>query len=182
VRSTLGEVNLEKVPNLEMSPLYEMIKQNESYLEANAFTVITRDEEKKCSKEECEERAEGSLQDILILYFTDRYTLLLYNGKKKKLSVNHAEMLRYFFIATTEEEPATKKTFYDLFINKEENVEIPSNTFSKAVGRLKEKITQVGVRNSIIESMSLNGQPAYYCNQELPFLIMHRSDDIFLLG
>ncbi|MEH6948836.1 hypothetical protein V7068_17555 [Bacillus sp. JJ634] len=104
-----NEENAERAPHLEMSPLYEMITQNEGYLAANAFTIVTPDGEKKCSKAECENMTE--LKDTLILYFSEREHILIYNGQEKALTLNQAEMLRYFLLNTTEQSPAMKQAF-----------------------------------------------------------------------
>ena len=37
-------------PQLQMSSLYETIQRNEDYLKENAFTIVTRDGEKRCSE------------------------------------------------------------------------------------------------------------------------------------
>ncbi|MFC3885525.1 hypothetical protein ACFOU2_19430 [Bacillus songklensis] len=176
------DVDRAGVPNLEMSPLYEVIRQNEGYLQRHAFTAITPNGIKMCTREECEEMAVSCLPDTIVLYFSDRQHSLFYDGREEVLSVNHAEMLRYFLLYSTEETPVTKDQFYDLFQSGSQDGEVPKNTFIQAVGRLRRKLVQSGAPSSLIENKTFNGQTAYYFNRSIPFLIMHRSDDTFILN
>src|SRR5690606_34554363 len=65
------DVESNLVQHLNLFPLYEMIAHNERYIQSHAFTVITPDETRLNSKEECEELIEG-LDNTIILYFSDR--------------------------------------------------------------------------------------------------------------
>ena len=76
--------NQEHAPKLQMSPLYEIIQRNEGYIEENAFIMITPEGISRCSKQKCEEIIYKDLSDSLILYFTDRQHLLIYQRKRDK--------------------------------------------------------------------------------------------------
>ncbi|WP_100011643.1 tetratricopeptide repeat protein [Lentibacillus sediminis] len=175
-------IYMDHAPKLKMSSLYEVIQQNEGYLEANAFTMVTPDGKSRCTKEKCEDIAiDESLLDTIILYFSDREHFLIYNGKDIKLSVNQAEMLRYFLLNTTEQSPATKNHFSEIFSVNDKTGEIPNNTFTQNVRRLERKMGEKGVPETVIRSDSLNNEPVYFYTRSIPYIIMHRIDSTFIL-
>lgn len=176
-----GEENLQNAPQLPMSSLFEMIQSNEKYLVENAFTIVTSDGKSRCSKQKCEEIAENSSPFTLILYFSDREEYIIINGKEVHISKDQSEILRYFLLETTEEAPALKSDFSKIIQSDPKSGEILTNTYTKNVVRLREKIEQVGVPFSIIENKQFQGQTAYYYNHEIPFQIMHRTDATFML-
>ncbi|GAE94686.1 ABC transporter related [Gracilibacillus boraciitolerans JCM 21714] len=178
-----NKANPDNVPQLERSSLYEKINQNEDLLATNAFAIFTPDGESRCSKEKCDDIAFGeAFPDRIILYFTDRNHLLIYNGKDIQLSVNQAEIMRYLFLKTGEHCPATKNAFSEIFTSSVKNGNIPNNTFTQSVRRLKRKMEQNDVPASvIINSRSLNSEPAYYYTDAMPYIIMHRTDTTFIL-
>jgi tetratricopeptide (TPR) repeat protein len=174
------DVTKSSVPNLEMSPFFEMIKRNEGYLQSHAFTVVSQEGERYCSKDECEDMADSNNLCTLIIYFSDRSNSFFYNDKEVPLSLNEAEKLRYFLINSKEETPVTRDKFFDLYRNPRELVELPINTFVVDIRRLRGKLNQIGVPN-VIENANWDGETAYYFNQSIPFLIMYRSDSTFML-
>ena len=119
-----SEGNFEKLPQYEMSSLFEMINQNEGYLAANAYTIITSDGKRMCSKEACEEIVnDNRLPDYTVPYLSDRQHSLLYNGREVSLSKNKAAMLRYLFLHSNEESPALKHHFDRIIESKNEKME-----------------------------------------------------------
>lgn len=177
-----GDVNKAGVANVEMSPLYEIIANNEEYLHHHAFTMTSQEGEKLCSKEECEIVIDSNLPDTLILYFSDREHTIFYNGGEASLSINQAEMLRYFMLHSSEESPTAKNPFYDLFNPVNDHGEFKPTAFRKAVNRLKEKLGNAGVPESSVINKRHQNETAYYYNQTIPFLLMYRIDHTFILS
>jgi tetratricopeptide (TPR) repeat protein len=170
----------DRLPNLEISALYELIQQNEGYLLSHAFTIYSNEGMRKASKDECERLIESQTSTTLILYFSDRTNSIHINGREETLSVSQAEMLRYFLLKSNEVNPATRHKFFNLYDNRGKLFEMPKNTYIQNVNRLKAKLRLLGVP-SIIETKNTSHETGYYFNQELPFMVMYRSDDIFLL-
>jgi tetratricopeptide (TPR) repeat protein len=173
-------VTQDRLPNLEISALYDLIQQNEGYLLNHAFTIISNEGKKMASKDECERIIESEPSTTLILYFSDRMNSIHLNGREEPLSVNQAEMLRYFLLKSNNVNPATRREFFNLYDNRGELDKMPRNTFIQNVNRLKLKLRLLGVP-PIIDTKNTNNETGYYFNQELPFMVMYRSDDIFLL-
>jgi tetratricopeptide (TPR) repeat protein len=169
------------LPNLELSPMYEMIRNNEHYLQTNAFTMMTKDSRKHMSREDCDRFVEQP-QAAIILYFSDQQNLIIFLGEEKVLTSNQAEMLRYFLLYSNEQEPVLKNSFFDLFIGGDANGEIPNNTYTQNVARLRTKLINAGISDSVIESKSTPAGPGYYFNENLPYFIIHRSDASFILN
>ena len=60
-------------------------------------------------------------------------------------------MLRYFFLKTTEQYPATKNDFSSIVQSDKRSGEILTNTYIQNVRRLRGKLEEVGVPSSIID-------------------------------
>ena len=73
---------IDNLPNLEISPFYHYLSQNDSYMEQNAFYQVTGNEKKTCSKEACEDLFDENPLNTMILYFQDRCPQLVFNDKK----------------------------------------------------------------------------------------------------
>jgi tetratricopeptide (TPR) repeat protein len=170
----------DRLPNLEISPLYELIQQNEGYLLSHALTIYSNEGMRKASKDECEGFIESQPSNTLMLYFSDWTNSIHVNGREEPLSVNQAEMLRYFLIKSNEGNPATRYDFFNLYSNKKKLNATPKGTFIKNVNRLKAKLRLLEVP-PIIETKNTNNETGYYFNHRFPFMVMYRSDDIFLL-
>ncbi|WP_338448424.1 hypothetical protein R4Z09_19615 [Niallia oryzisoli] len=172
-----------KAPSYEQSPLFQLISQNEAFLHAHAFTVVSAGESRLCSKEECENIiVENLLPDTFILYFSDGEHSLYFNRKNVRLSINHAEILRFFFLHTTEQSPATKYHFERIFSeNQRGKGEIPTNTYIQNVRRIQKKIESLSGTHPVITNKRYQGQTGYYYNQTIPYTIIHRSDHSFTL-
>jgi tetratricopeptide (TPR) repeat protein len=170
----------DRLPNLEISPLYELIQQNEGYLLSHAFTIYSDEGKKMASKDECERLIESQTH-TLMLYFSDRTNSIYFNGREEPLSVNQAEMLRYFLLKSNELTPTTRHKFFNLYDNRGELIEMPKNTFIKNVNRLKAKLRLQGLPPIIETKKNTSNETGYYFNHQLPFMVMYRSDDIFLL-
>ena len=174
------ETDVLTVPSQNLSPLYELIAKNEKLIEQNAYKIITEEGEKLCSKEHAEDLLDSEKHKI-ILYFSDRENMLLFSGKSKPLTTKQAELLRYFFLYTSNQHPATKHHVYDLYEGTNDNGEMPTNTYTQWIARLKEKLTQCHIPATIINNTRYRNQTAYFFEKNWPFLIIHRSDDTFIL-
>lgn len=173
------EANVEEIPKYITSPYYQLISDNEDYLERHSYQMTTLDGARYGTKDHCEDILEK--KDTLILDLTGRQNLIVFNKKETSLSKNQTEMLRYFLLKSNRQKPLTKNDFYDLFAGANHSGEIPTNTYIQNVTRLRGKLTSIGLSPSVIENMSGVGETAYYYNQLYPFVIMNRSDESFIL-
>ncbi|WP_090831462.1 MULTISPECIES: tetratricopeptide repeat protein [unclassified Bacillus (in: firmicutes)] len=171
--------DLGKVPNLEKSPLYHLINQNEQYLSSNAFKIITKDSARPASKEECDLLVDSQTYHHIVLYFGDRETTACFNGKEVSLTPNQAEFLYQFFLKSDSENPLNKEHFRDILTNRLTNGEIEDNTYIQNMRRLRQKLNCIELPLQVIESKRKNNQTGYYYNGTLPYTIIHRSDDPF---
>jgi hypothetical protein len=174
------KTDMEKVLNYEVSPYYELITDNEQYLGQHEYCMVSRDNTKYCGREECE-----AVQDIfgtLILDFTDRQVSLIYNGRMATMSGNHAEMLRFLFLNSDETRSLTKNDFYDIFSVSNVSGEIPTNTYVQNITRIRRKLREVGITEGMIVNKGDSNETAYYYSQIIPYIIMHRTYDSFLLS
>jgi hypothetical protein len=174
------DVDLDKTPGYEVSPLYQMISNNEQYLANHEYLLITSGKEEYCNKEDIE-----NLQDeneTLVLNYTGREYLLIFNGREKRLSKSHAEMLRYFLINSREDTPLTRHHFFDVFSVSGENGEVPRNTYIQNVRRIRHKLSEAGIPEEVLINKSDKNETAYYYKQKYPYMIIQRSDDTFLLN
>lgn len=162
------------VPNYEIANLYEVIRRNEQFLNQHAFRVLKQASTINCSKDEAEEYLEE--EDHVILYFSDRENLLIYNDVDTILLKNHAEMLRFFMLNSRESEPLSVETFIN-------DKEITRNAIIQRIRRLREKLNEIGLPPTIIQTSqrNRNEQGKYYYDQSFPYIIIHRTDHDFML-
>lgn len=174
------EANVEAVPQYITSPYYQLILENEDYLERHAYQITTLDGTRYGTKDQCEDMLEKI--GTIILDLTGRRNIIVFNKKETTLSKNQTEMLRYFLLKSNSNNPLTKHDFYDLFANANHNGEIPTNTYIQNVTRLRGKLTSVGIGISVLENSSGARETGYYYNQFYPFVMMNRSDESFILN
>jgi hypothetical protein len=174
------DVDLNKTLDYEVSPLYQMISNNDQYLANHEYLLITPGKEEYCSKEDIE-----TVQDInetILLDYSGREYLLIFNGREKRLSKSHAEMLRYFLLNSKEHSPLTRHHFFDVFSVSGENGEVPRNTYIQNVRRIRHKLSEAGIPEEVLINKINRNETAYYYKQKYPYIIMQRSDDTFLLN
>ena len=106
-----GDINKTTISNLELSPLYEIITQNEKYLRSHAFTITSQNGKEMCSREECDRLIESN-SDTFIL-FSDREHMVFYQESEAQLSIRQAEMLMLLMEQSSEDRPATRHKFTD---------------------------------------------------------------------
>lgn len=174
------DANVEAVPQYITSPYYQLILDNEDYLERHAYQITTVDGTRYGTKDHCEDMLEK--MGTIILDLTGRRNLIVFNKKETTLSKNQTEMLRYFLLKSNWEKPLTKHDFYDLYANTKHREEIPTNTYIQNVTRLRGKLTGIGIGISVLENSSGARETGYYYNQFYPFVMMNRSDESFILN
>ncbi|WP_147533004.1 hypothetical protein [Bacillus marasmi] len=181
---SLDELELNVKPNViqkyETSSLFHLIKHNEALIEKHGYQIITNEGSRYCSLEECEAAFERN--NTMILDLTKRENIISYNQKDKPLSKNQVELLRFLLLKSNLDTPITKHDVYDLFNNADENGEIPTNTYIQNITRLNQRLSNAGIPIKVIENKPDHQETAYYYNQLIPFIIIHRSDDNFILG
>lgn len=163
-----GIVNKTAISNLELSPLYEIITQNEAYLLNHAFSMTSQDGVRRCSKNECEKLVESDCSGTMILYFSDRGQSVYYRGQEVGLSIDQAEMLKQFMLGSSEERPTIKDDFRRF---------IKDNTYITAVTRLRRKLEQFQISTPIIINKQYQNETGYYYDQTLLYLVIERDDD-----
>ncbi|OLS35565.1 hypothetical protein [Bacillus sp. MRMR6] len=169
------QVDMNAVSNYQMSPYLQLIKENEGYLDRHAYQILSISGSRYASIEECDRQLE--VENTVILDFTGRQDLLIFNGRETRITKNQSELLQYLLTNTDEEHPATIHDVFDLFARENENAEIPRNTYTQKVTRLKAKLVQSGINDNIIENKMGYRETAYYYNHKLPYLIMLRIDE-----
>ncbi|MGO4886146.1 tetratricopeptide repeat protein [Anaerobacillus sp. MEB173] len=187
-KEVLEKMNLtverEVVTNYEISPLYQMINENNLSLESSAYRIISSDGSRYCSREQCIDMVD--LENTIILDLTNRENMLIFNGTEKSLSKDQVEMLRLYIMKSNESNPLIKNDFFDLFSRRDDTAEIKTNTYTKRVNRLTEKLTSVGIAEVVLVNKSWlveNNRTitGYYYNHQYPYVIMYRSDETFIL-
>lgn len=167
-----------QLPNLELSPLYAVLKHNENYLEANAFYQVSKEGIVSCSRESCDELAEQSPKNTIILYFNDQQNILIFNGKEKVMTPNQAAMLRHFLLCSNQDNPGTRENLVDFFGKTGVDGLVKKANLVKAIERLRTKLGAVGIP-SIIEATRYQDDIAYFFNQSVPYIVMFRVDDAY---
>lgn len=154
-----------------LSPLYRIIQTNEERIKSGEFIVKSLEGERYCTKEEAETLIDDTLDKIIV--FSDRTNRVAFNGTDiELLSIDNFEMLRYILLFTSKEKPAKKEDFSRVF----SSMEVKKNTFIRKVSRLRSRLAELRELPEIIHTVE--GEAAYYFNQQIPILIIHRSDDI----
>lgn len=193
-KSSLKEIESEalmaSLPSYKRSSLYDLIFENEKILAENAFFIVSANGKKTVSKEEVDRLVEEALDKkcwpgTLLLYFSDRSHSLIFKGEEVALSINRAEMLRYFFLNTSERSPATKNHFRGILETRMGNDEISTEAFIQSIRRIREKLREVGSSNVIVNKprprSNIGGPTEYYYDPIIPYIIIHRTDNTFLL-
>ncbi|OXS64603.1 hypothetical protein B0G93_101514 [Bacillus sp. V-88] len=173
------KADTQKILSYEVSPYYELITDNEQYLGQHEYCIVSKNNTKYCGREECEEAQDTNGK--LILDFTDRQISLIYNGRMTNLSESHAEILRLLLIKSNENKPLTKNNFYDIFSVSNVSGEIPRNTYVQNISRIRRKLKDIGIPEGMIVNKVGSNETAYYYEHLIPYIIIHRTDETFLL-
>ncbi len=164
----------QQLTTYQLSPLFEMINSNTLYLNQHAFVKHTPDGRQSCSKEECDDIYEGDTNDhCIILYFSDRECGLRFNKERKILNATYARMLKDFLLHSSKKQSLIQEDLIEHF-NKGK---VKRNTFIQKIGRLRDKLAEFDILN-IIDSDGSRSQTAYYYNEEVPYIIMERVEEV----
>ncbi|WP_110114057.1 hypothetical protein [Bacillus sp. CGMCC 1.16541] len=169
--------NQQELPNYEFSSLYRSLKENETYLEKNAFYKVSQDGKVMCSKQECEEFVhENELTNTLLLYFNDRDIKLYFRGYYYQISPDHAGILRYLLTSTSQHSPGTRMKMSSYFRDCHVNGEPSRDTFKQAISRLRRRLKSLKIPE-IIQTTNHHGELAYYFDGTLSYYVMYRVDE-----
>ncbi|MBT2696186.1 hypothetical protein J7E79_01895 [Bacillus sp. ISL-40] len=94
-----------EIPNHGFSPLFKRLLENDQYLQSHAFYKISQTEKTTCSKEECEDLIKSKPFETIILYFSDRNISVFFEGEETSLTQDQGNMLSYFLLKSSEEDP-----------------------------------------------------------------------------
>ena len=169
--------DVDLLPDYEISPIYAILSQNENYLSSHAFYQVTKDQVCHCSIETCNEIAENPPNHTLVLYFGDREISCLFNGKEVVLSKDRADLLRHMLLMCSKDSPGTRVTFRNYFDSYGKDGEVNSASFRQRISRLRANLDQIGLKDHIIQIRHLD-ETAYYFDENLPFIVLYRVDDV----
>ncbi|USK71244.1 hypothetical protein [Peribacillus asahii] len=167
----------DQLPDYEISPIYAILSQNENYLLSHAIYQVTKNQVRTCSIETCNEIAEKPPENTLVLYFGDRETLCIFNGKEVVLSIDLADILRHMLLMCSKDRPGTRITFRHYFDSLGKDGEVVDATFRKRISRLRSKLDQIGTKDYIIQTRHLD-ETAYYFDENIPYMVLYRVDDV----
>lgn len=168
----------DQLPNSELSPLFEALSANETYLHNHAFYKMTKNKTETCSKDACEHLFENNEAGELVLYFNDRENILLLNGQDAIITPTDANMIRHFMLCSSKENPSTRITMRDFFGRTGRDGEVKKSTFIKSIERLREKLRLFDMPE-MIDVTEQRGETAYYFNDTHPYTVLFRVDDAF---
>lgn len=166
---------LDKQPlaNYTLSPLFDIINDNEKYIRSRAFIKYTNNDSAYCSKEECDDIYEiGKYDNCIILYFSDREYGLSYNGERHPINASNAYLLKDFLLNSSTKQSLKLQDLEDHF----QNTFIQKNTFIQRIQRLRNKLREFKIPEIIINDQT-RGETAYYFNGTVPFIVMERVEE-----
>lgn len=155
-----------------------LLEQQRLQLEEESFVVSGNKEERKISKKECElYLTSKQYEDYIILFYSDRGQLVHYQKKTVKLSIQQADLLKCFMLKNKGEKPLTKKDFLSLFSSRDERGEIPVNVITNAIHRLRKKLQQVQIPETVIQTFEAGDEVSFHFNQEQSYLVIQQIDE-----
>ena len=174
----LPKSNNEEIADYEFSPLFHKLRENEQYLESNAFYKVTKNGRTTCSKEECEILIKGVPLDTIVLYFSDRNIQLLFNEHNIELKPTYGDLLHYLLVKSSMKSPAVKSKVDRLFQNSDPTkvAVVTQTNYKKTISRLREKMADCDIP-MVIQTTSNNRQTGYYFDGTIPFIVMYRVDE-----
>ncbi|MEH7248080.1 hypothetical protein V7114_14990 [Neobacillus niacini] len=167
----------EQLQGYEVSPIYDTLSQNENYLRSHAFYSVTKNQVRTCSLEACDEIVEHPPKHTLVLCFGDREVFYILNGEPIALSIYLADILRHMLLMCSIDKPGTRITFRHYFGSFGKDGEVVGATFRKSISRLRSRLDQMGLKDAIIQTRYLD-ETAYYFDENIPYLILYRVDDV----
>lgn len=168
----------QKLPDYELSPLFELLSINEEYLRGHEYCFIKEGEKKYCSQERCHMYREET-RNTVVLDFAQRELSLYFNGQRISLSKNQAEILRNFMLESTSDHPLVRHDFSDIISVYKETGEVKKNTFIQNVNRIINKLKDEGMPE-MLTNKNIKDETGYFYNPKYPYIILHRNDDSLL--
>lgn len=165
------------LPNYEFSSLFQLLNENDRYLNSHAFYKITQDQKERCSKEECEHLLDHPPRNTIILYFNDRDIKLGFNEEIDTLRQGDGDLLRFLLTISSLEKPVTRFTASHLFESSRNDGVMSNDTFRQRVSRLRNKLKGVQQMPEVIHTTRYMEETAYYFEGCIPFIIMYRVDE-----
>jgi tetratricopeptide (TPR) repeat protein len=157
------------IPTQELSPLFGSLYDNEQYLLRHSFYKKNNVGTTTCSKAECEKLISSPPPETLLVYFSDRTIIAVFEEEEVSLTQDQAYMLSYFLLNSSEESPATRHDFSVVDT-------ILPNTYIQSVNRLRNKLVNRGFP-ILIQKTRFQDEAAYYYDECYPFYIMFRVDE-----
>ncbi|TCS84493.1 hypothetical protein EDD72_101157 [Tepidibacillus fermentans] len=167
----------QELTQYELSPIFDIINKNEMYLNRHAFVRYTNEGRFFCSKEECDDifYESDAVDNILILYFSDRNYLLKFNDKSIVLTAKFAELLKDLLLNSSKDQSLTVRNVKEYFNSKSEDVS--KDTYKQGIRRLRRKLEEIGTPDIIVNDPN-NKELAYYFNGTVQFMVMERVEEI----
>jgi len=159
--------------NLELSPLYSMISNQEGQLRNNAFKILTKDSVKYGSIDDCEKIIDARNNDKVILYFSDYEIFVYFRDSHTTLPISRARLLKVFMLQSNKENPLTQNDLSG------EVGDVLPNTFTTRIRRLRDNLAGCNIPPVIIRTRPRERElrdTAYYYNHSFPFIIIQRTD------
>ncbi|MCJ7841043.1 hypothetical protein MUB24_09040 [Lederbergia sp. NSJ-179] len=172
-RKLKEQIEEKSLANLDVVPLHEHIRQNETYIENHAFIVISQSSVKMASKEECEEQITSEeMKPYLILYFSDQQQSVIFQKKEVLITVLQANVLKRFLLYSREGKLVTKKDVADLFASRDQSGEIAEDMYKQVLKRLKGKLAELDLAHTIIQQ-----EEGDLYDTAIPFLCIQRTEE-----
>jgi len=175
---TLDQYPFNSLQSYDVSPLFQMLNNNDNYLQRNAFYKLTREDVSQCSYDDSQEVLDNSPPNTLILHFGDRSITCKFNREDTELTQDFADTLWHMLRRCTANSPGTRVTFRDFFSSYGSDNEVNPATFRQRMSRLSRKLAgKLHIEESILQTR-YRDETAYYFNENIPYIIMYRTDDV----
>lgn len=167
-------MDYEPLAAYKMSQLYDLVANNDAYLQAHAFVKHTPDGKTACSKDHCEKTFDSFDNDLtLILYISDHECKVKFSDESDTIPISQAKDLKTFLLGSSVDRPVEASAF-----DSPTGIpgdEMKEDTYSQRVRRLNRKLSQIEVPKLIDSAERNNGQRRrYYYNGQVPYIIMER--------
>lgn len=147
-----------------MSELYERLLESDTYLANREFVKKTIEGEEGCSKAHCEQLVESLNFGEVILYFNDRVVELFHGERSTTVPFSEADVLRNLIFT-----PLDGTRLAEI---RQRGEPFSSNTVTKTVGRLRDRLGKVGLSDAIIYM-----DKAYIFDSTYTCAVLYRHDE-----
>ena len=174
------EVEEKHFESLALSPLYDLIAENDEHLLMHAYSLFYPTGTRYCSRKAYETLVEDDPNHV-ILDFAKKEQTISYRGKHEKIQVALAEVLRILMKETKVDCPAETTRMHGVLTSKSKPGELDTNTYSQTIKRIRDKFKQLGLPRELIVTVPRTEKhdTAYYYDASLqPYIVIQRTDDI----